>query len=243
MRLSVMYHCEKIPMSYRMMFVSLIKAALEKENKEYFDKLYGKRADGNTLSKDFTFGVTLRNYEKKEDEFLMEGPVIFTISSPSYEFMIHLHNGLLSLKNYVYKSYELKLERLMLLPEKKVTRDIALFETVSPICIKRRTGEFITFENEDFEKELNYIANITLQNYRGGKGLKSPLIFKPVQMIKKVVKEKITGFKEKTSKDTIFINVSMGSFFLEGHSEDLNDLLQLGLGFRRNQSYGLLDLC
>ena len=57
-----------------------------------------------------------------------------------------------------------------------------------------------------------------------------------------IVKEEISGFKEKTNKKYIYFNSYSGVFHLRGDKDDLNLLKELGIGVRRNSGFGSIDL-
>ncbi|EGT5161846.1 CRISPR-associated endoribonuclease Cas6, partial [Clostridioides difficile] len=84
----------------------------------------------------------------------------------------------------------------------------------------------------------NYIANLTLESIRGS-GLRKPLEFIPLNFKKRVLKEKIRGFKV---REFYYINAYAGTFFLKGDMEDLNALYKMGIGYRRTENAGMVDI-
>lgn len=218
-----------------MMFVSLIKKALEISDKKYFNKLYYYKDKLNKKSKNFCFSVYLNEYEIKDEHFKTNS-VQFNISSPDKEFMINLYNGLLKIPVFEYKDYKLKRQKIRNLKEKSVKNNIVLFKTLSPIYIKDREGNALELHDEKYHENFNYIADLTLKNFRGY-GLKQEIIFKPIDMKKIVVKEKLIN-----GEDYLYLKAFKGVFGLGGDIEDLNDLYKLGLGFRRNQGFGMVEI-
>ena len=218
-----------------MMFVSLIKESLKSVDEEYYNNLYG-----NHISKDFCFAVYLKNFEMKEDIFKIKDGITFNVSSPDYEFMINLYNGLLKLNNFQYKEFALEKERIDMVNEKKVYGEEVTFQTLSPIFIKDVYDNAVSIDNDNFVKELNYIANIILKNYRGY-GLQEKLKFTSLNMEKRVVKQEFAESKEEIGTP-YYVNSYMGTFRLEGKKEDLQDIYQLGIGFKRNQGFGMIEV-
>lgn len=241
MRLKCDFVTDIIPISHNMMFVSLIKEALKKSNQEYFNKLYTFNGKANKRSKIFCFSVDIKDYEIEGDSMKVNDRVSFVVSSPDTEFLIYLYNGLLKIFEFTYKDYTLKRAGIGMLKEKDITSGEMLFKTLSPICVKNRSNYFMKIEDEGFAEELNYIANKVLENCRGI-GLKEKLLFESVKMKKVVVREDIRGFEEKTDRQHMCINSYMGVFKLCGAKEDLRDLYALGLGFKRSQGFGMLDV-
>lgn len=243
MRLRCEYRTEEIPQGYHMMFVSLIKEALNQVDKEYCENLYtydGNKA--NKRSKDFTFAVFMNDFELEEEMFLINDRVVLNLSTPDYEFGIKLYNGLLKLKDFKYKDFSLNQLRIDMLKEAEVGNSPVKFTTLSPICIKDEENTFLDIDDKNYEKELNYIVDKVLENYRGY-GLQQKLSFTPMGSFEKVVvKQKIAEFTEKTGRPYYYVNSYQGEFKLEGNKEDLQDIYQLGVGFKRNQGFGMVEV-
>lgn len=243
MRLRCEYKTEKIPVAYQMMFVSLIKESLKKTDKEYYEKIYiFDEGKANKSPKNFCFSVFMKDFQREGDEFLIKDKLIFNVSSPDYEFMINLYNGLLKIKEFNYKNqYFINKVRIDLIKEKQINSEAVEFNTLSPLCIKDKNNEPLEVKDERFEKELNYISNKVLEGYRGY-GLIKPLVFTDRGMVKKVVKEDISGFKKNTNKPFYYVNCYAGRFKLQGDANDLNDLHKLGVGFKRGQGFGMIEV-
>ncbi|EPY2302650.1 MAG: CRISPR-associated endoribonuclease Cas6 [Clostridium sp.] len=242
MKLSCEYKTEKIPMYYQMLFVSLIKEALKKSDKKYFESLYiYEETKRNKRTKDFCFSVYMKNFSKEEDIFIIKDKVIFNISSPNYEFMIKLYNGLLNINNFKYKEFSIDKVKINLVNDKEIQNGQQVFNTLSPICVKDKENKYLNIDDSNFNKELNYISNKILENFRGY-GLVEELKFYPIKMKKKVVKEDISAFRENTKRQYYYVNSYAGIFKLEGNVKDLKDIYMLGLGFKRNQGFGMIEV-
>jgi CRISPR-associated endoribonuclease Cas6 len=240
LKLSCEYKTEKIPVAYNMMFVSLIKESLKESDEEYFRSLYMyEDTKKNKKTKDFCFSLYLKDFIKEEDIFIIKDKIIFNISSPNYEFMIKLYNGLLNIKNFQYKNFFINKVKINLINDKEIKNEQPVFNTLSPICVKDKENKYLNIDDCNFNKELNYITNKTLENFRGY-GLLEELKFYPIKMRKKVVKEDITSFRENTKK-YYYVNSYAGTFKLEGNIKDLKDIYRLGLGFHRNQGFGMIE--
>lgn len=243
MRISCEYKTSKIPVSYHMLGVSLIKEALKKNDIEFFKRIYCfDENKANKKSKDFCFSVFLKDYQKEGDVFLINDRVIFNFSSPDYNFMVNLYNGLLKINEFAYKEFNLNKARISLIKEKVVSKPVVKFTTLSAIHIKDKYNNALDIKDENFVKELNYITDLSLRNYRGY-GLNKELKFIPSPSMKKrVIKQDIRNFKEKTAKTYYYVNSYVGDFILEGDTEDLQDIYLLGVGFKRNQGFGMIEI-
>lgn len=244
MRIEVVFNAEekRFPMCYRMMITSVIKKSLELADKEYFKSLYYYEEKKNKKIKPFTSSVFLRRYEIKNDEFILNDSGSIIISTPDYNFGITLYNGLLKIKSHKYKDYTIYIKKVILKKEKSFNEEKILCRSLSPIVIVDGNKKPVSLEDiEKYNEEINYISNLSLETYRGYK-LKRNIVFTPVKMKKVVAKEKIADFKNLSSKEYIYIEAYSGQFYLEGDIEDLKILMQLGLGFRRSECFGLIDL-
>lgn len=232
---------EKIPISYRMMILSIIKKALELGDKELFQRLYYYGDKKNKKIKPFCFAVYLDGF-KIEDNMITENKnIIITINTPDYNIGLALYNGLLKIKEHKYNNYTLVKEKISLEKEKEIILNEVVLKTLSPIVIRDKENKPISVEDDNYESELNYICNLILSSYRGY-GLIEQLKFNSINMKKNVIKEKIEGFSQISNKEFIYINAYSGIFKLKGNKEDLKLLMQLGLGFRRSEGFGAIDL-
>ena len=241
-RFKCTFDTEKIPLCYHMMVVSMIKEALKAEDEEYVNKLYYFQNKKNKKSKNFTFSVYLKDYKMDKEEIKINGFVQINISSPDTEFMLKLYNGILKKKSFPYKKiYNMNKLRISIQPEKKILKGELCFKTLSPIYMKNKNGQVVLPTSEEYPKEFNYIQNKILENYRGY-GLKESIQFTPVLMGEKVVKEQIEDFKKISGKGIYYVEAYSGIFKLCGDVEDLKDIYMLGVGFRRNQGFGMIEV-
>ena len=241
MRLKCDFKVDRLPISHNMMFVSLIKEALKKSDPEYYEKLYKFNGKSNKKSKNFCFSVKMRGFDIDGDIVIVKDGISLLISSPDTEFILYVYNGLLKISEFKYKDFCVKKERISMLKEKSLDSSEAIFKTLSPICIKNNKNYFLKIDDDSYENELNYIAGKVLENYRG-RGLEERLVFQNVKMKNVVVRQDIKAFEERSGKNYLCVNSYEGIFKLCGNVEDLRDLLSLGLGFKRNQGFGMLEL-
>ncbi|WP_246517672.1 CRISPR-associated endoribonuclease Cas6 [Clostridium aciditolerans] len=241
MRISVDFKTSRFPQANGMMICSLLKESLKKTNEEYFRKLYIYEDKKSKRTKNFTFSIYVKDYELQDGIFTVKDKITLNISTPDYECGINLYNALLNAKEFNYKNYTLYKQSIKLIREKQITEEEVNFKTLSPIYIKDKNNNSLEPDYEDFEKELNYISDIVLKQYRGY-GLKKDIHFTKVDMKRRVVKMDITDFKDKTNKDIMYLNAYNGVFKLCGDIEDLRDLYMLGIGFRRNEGLGMIEV-
>lgn len=232
---------KKIPIGNRFMACSLLKKAIEIGDAELFNEIYFYEDKKNKKIKDFSFSIYLRDFKVEDSYINVNGDISITVGTPNYNLGIAIYNGLLKIKTFNFKGYNLELKTVALLKEAKLKSNIIPCKTLSPIFIKDREGKGIDVYDSSFEEGLNYISNLYLETYRGY-GLREKLKFTPINMKKVVVKEEIEGFKEETNKRFLLVDSYKGIFNLSGDINDLQILLESGIGYRRSQGFGLIDL-
>ena len=241
MRMKVEFKIDKLPIAYNTLFMSVIKEAIKKSSEDYYKNLYYYEDKSNKKTKNFTFSVYVKGYDIENNHFMVKDRVILNISTPDLELGLHIYNGLINYPKFTYKEYDLSRIRVDLNKEKIIDRNEAIFNALSPICIKSKDGKFLNIDDDEYIKELNYISNEILKNYRGY-GLKNDITFENITLNKVVVKEALREFKNTTGKTYQYVNGYKGKFKLCGDIEDLNDLYKLGIGFKRGQGFGYIDL-
>ena len=236
---------KQFPLSYRMIVTSFIKKALEESNEKYFKDIYYYEEKKNKRIKPFTFSVFFKNYTIEKDIVFINESGSILISTCDYNFGINLYNGLLKLKSYTYKKdeegFEILITKIILENEKEINESRIFCKTLSPIHVRARNNKPVNLMDENFNKELNYICNLSLTTFRG-EGLKEEIYFTPVKMKKVIAKEKISDFMKINENTNIYIQGYSGTFYLEGNIQDLKMLMQIGLGFRRSEGFGMIDL-
>lgn len=242
MRIIIELNTTKLPLNYNYMILSLIKSNLLKENPLLFEKLYKDSQDYEFRTKPFTYSVKFENFKIKDEEVELEKHAWLTISTCDFVIGSIIYNSFLKEKAYEYQNkYKLEIGKVNVLKEKNVNSNEVVFKTLSPIILKNRTGEFLKIEDTNYEKELNYITDKVIESYRGT-GLKQEIKFEPVLMKKRVIKEKIADFTEKTGKEIYYITGYEGIFKLTGDKEDLSLIYKMGIGVRRSSGGGCLEI-
>ena len=240
MRLKLTVYTDKLPINCQMLFLGMIKEALKNSDTSFYRNMFYYGDKINKRTKNFCYGAVFRNFDINDEQItLKDGKSELFLSSPDYNFVLNFYNGLLSLKEFKYRDYTVKLGKIFILPEKKIDNSLQVFKTISPICVKNSKGKWLELEDENFSKELNYIADKILNNFREV-GLKEKLEFQPIKMKRRVVK--LADDFSLPQKKFYYVNSYVGVFSLKGNKQDLNDLYQLGLSFRRSEGFGLIEV-
>lgn len=244
MRLSFTLKVENnvLPISYRVPIMSFIKHIIESEDSEYYKSLYFYKDTKNKKTKPFAFSVYFNNYVLKDENIHFDGLIRVTICSSDDKFFITFCNGLMKLNEYTYKnSIKFEKKSMFFEPEKRINDDFIIFRTMAPIVVKNKNNKMLLFDDINYSKEFNYICNMIIKESLG-RNLKKELIFKAIEMRKSVVKQDLKHFQDITNKQSYMITGNSGIFSLEGDKEDLQFLYSSGIGFFRNQGFGLLDI-
>ena len=241
-----------LPVYYRTVFMSFLKRALSLYNKDYFDRIYWWGEKKNKWQKPFVFALNLPNMNFQDDTVYFRGDIMFNLSTSDYEFFVNMYNSLLNSNLYPYPltdNCKIALKRMYLVKEPEKFDSKMVFKTFSPILIEKKEGNkkvpVLPFD-EGFEDVFNDVVDFEIRNVRllrgQNKGLHKRLTFRPINVQKTVVKHRISEFVENTGKDIMFLTGFSGIFELSGDPEDLKELYQNGIGFRRGQGFGFVEV-
>lgn len=234
MRLNVNIKVNEIKLEEeKMQFVSLIKNALRFVDEDYFKEMYYYEDKMNKKSKNFTFATYYKDYVIENQVIKTNSDVKLVISTSDNILALKLVQALTMQRNYEYKNSKMYINKVNVEQEKKVNSNATIFRTLSTFTLNNK-DKFYKLDDEDFEDALNYTMNLVLKNARN-EGLREKLSFKNIDLRKVVVKEKIHD-------KTIYVDAYKGHFVLEGNTQDLQDIYQLGLGTKRSQGFGMLDI-
>lgn len=262
MRVDIIFGCERLPVIYRQRFVALIKEALTRSNPTLKDFFYDSGVVGKT--KPFTFAIKVpKEKEIKREVFQcvnkaeIEAEVFyfrrrafihFFVSSIDNLFIIDLYNGISGIKTFeIAKGYEVSYLRASLLPEQKIDRNEVMFKTLSPILLeKKEWGKDrpllpIGAELEKFNKRLNDYEDVIKRDLCG-EGLRRKLEVIPYKVRREVVKHHIGTMGRENGKNFYTFTAFAGFFKVKGDKEDLNFLYKSGIGMRRSQGFGMVDI-
>ena len=233
MRIKLSLSTKQLPVHYRMLFVSLIKEAIKKSDEELYKNLY---VDAVSIPKKYSFAIYLSKFKKEKDVFEVDGATM-TISSSDPRIAVALINGFQNVGNFVYKNWEIGIEKLELLKEKNINHSCVQFTTLSPILLENKENKPLLITDKDFEKEMNTVCNRQFQALYG-RTLKKALRIVNYNMKKQVIQESNSGAEGRT----LFFTGQKGYITLAGDIEDLQLIYQDGFLNRKSQGWGNLDV-
>jgi len=220
-------------LAYRLGILSIVKEMIHKGSSEYYDLLF---IHNKRELKPFAHATYIKNMKINKNE--IEGDkLILTISSPSFEFIMHLMNGSQRKAIYEYKQYKFELVNKQLLPKPPQFNESMVFKTKSPILIESKSGQPLLSNHPDFDSEFNYYANLIANNIYN-RDLYQPIKIIQSSMKKMVIKEHLHQKMDKY----IYLTVNQGFVHLNGNPEDLQMIYECGVGLRRSLGLGLLEI-
>ncbi len=238
MRLKMILQLEKpeLDIQYRRAFLSLLKASFQEASQEVYDKLYG---DGTTM-KPFTFGVFLQKPVFRENSVLLESDEItLNFSTCRSDLGIYFYNALVRKRKLGQHfpfpaNNSIILKRVTLIKEKAIHSREAVFKTLSPFLVRLHhrednQDEYLTPLHNLFISQLEQNLGVSLETLTG---LKEYVTFSPVKMNKPIPIKHFTGLVEGNT----------GLFKLTGCPEALDFFYKAGIGSRRAEGFGLLEL-
>jgi CRISPR-associated endoribonuclease Cas6 len=232
MRLQVSARLSKsvLPLDYRSGFASLLKEALHKANPLLFDRYYGRQH----VLKPFTFSVYFPGLRGCEADRISVGQeAILHFSTASQELLIAIYNGLLEQVGTPYPLFDnnIIVQSIYLKPRMVIRESHGVFKTLAPVLVntKGAANWYLLPEDAGFKEGLQFATRELARVFLGSTDVS--VEFRPINVRRKVVRHynmDMQGF--------------VGIFELRGDPALLNLLYNIGLGVRRSQGFGMLEL-
>lgn len=226
----------KVPLEYRAVFMHFLKSCLNGANDgKYYDNYYEE-----TKTKNFSFAVFFDAPKFGEKQIELSSNRVKMLFTTSEEL-----TGLIFYSSFLEK----KRKKLMLkegnsmilksitrIAEPEIKNGKIIVKMNSPLVIRNHNREtnrdfYYSYSRETFEEEaLRVIKNQLEQEgyrdtYLDGLGIT------PVKCKKVIVKHYQCN-----------IEASVGSFMLEGNPAVLTYLMQAGIGSRKSEGFGMMEL-
>lgn len=230
MRFTVSYALadKYLPLDYRRGFAALLKESLKHTSSELFIRYYGRLH----VLKPLTFSVYFPELVGEEgDRFNVGGRVTLNLSTSSCELGTYIYNGLLAHRTFPLFENTLQLVHVNLRQPITLREEIAVFKTMAPVLVNNKGNSdwYLLPGEEGFDEGLRFAVSEIARIFLGNEDVR--VEFRPISIQRKVVRHynmNMQGFS--------------GVFELRGHSAILNLIYQIGLGVRRSQGFGMLDV-
>ncbi|WP_047152760.1 CRISPR-associated endoribonuclease Cas6 [Aneurinibacillus tyrosinisolvens] len=237
MKIRLTFEMGRLPISYRLPILSIIKGCIRRSSENFYKNLF----DVNKSEiKPFTFSTYFKKMDIAEEHIYAE-KLDVTISSSSYEFIMHVFNGSQFQKSFTYKDYQLILIGFQMLKDTKLSpaTSAVLLRFQSPMLIENKQNKPVLVSSPHFEEELNYICELTIKKLLG-RSLRQPIRVRSTQLVKQVIKESL--HLDDSHKKPLYFTAQKGWMCLEGYYEDLQCLYDCGIGHRTQLGFGLAEI-
>lgn len=221
-------------MDYRPIFGSFIKEVIKSSNQFVFNR----HCLRPYMLRPYTFSAYFPELKGREGNFFITGnKLILSFSTCSEEVIASFYNGLICKRKYslLPTTNHLSVRYISLGRRVAIQGRVAVFRTVSPVLISTRgkANHYLLPQGEEleaFEEGLKFAVMEAAQAFLG-EGVDTSIRFQPLSVRSRVIyhyNAKLRGF--------------VGVFALEAAPALLNLLYDIGLGARRSQGFGMLDL-
>lgn len=243
MRISFLFILKEnsLPKDYRKGFASLIKHAISKADPQLYDIYYS----GISKIKPFTFSVYFPQIPKLEnDKFIVGEKAILNVSTNNYRFASQLYNGMLSILNSTYPLFEnsVTLKMFNIHPLKRINKDEVLFKTIDAMLITNKNCHIDVNGNQydlylapdeiGFDEGLRFLVKETVKKFMNYEGD----FFFEYELIQDSIRAIPIWHYNQWNKGI------KGKIRIKSHPEILQLIYDVGIGARRSQGFGMLEV-
>ncbi|HON17204.1 MAG TPA: CRISPR-associated endoribonuclease Cas6 [Spirochaetota bacterium] len=236
----------KVPVSYRQNIASLIKDSIKKTDPLLKERYWGDENNKNNVEKPFTFALAIfDSVPVKENgvSFLesKSGRMELFLSSNNPDFIITCYNGLCK-SNYQPFTFKTTFSNFNLCKEREFNKDECIFKTMSPLVVRnmnvrdnkhKKGAEYLTMGDESFTENLFASVKNLCSEFlpRRAYLAKDDFVFTPLDY----ATVKVYHYNH-------VIAATTGTFKIQANSEILKLIYDVGLGARRSQGFGMLEV-
>lgn len=220
---------------YNPAFVSFIKNALVKYDKQLYEDIYENKSQNE---KKFCFAVRFDRpkFENGKIELNSEkSNIILSVADMSQG--IDFYNAILQQKDKFYpfpNGNGITVQKVSVKNQEAILSNEIQIKMLSPLIVRKHEEKkdyYMSFEHEEFQKYFFKSICVLLKNLYEIELKEDSVYIEPVKAKKTVV----TTFQNK-------ITANIGIFILRGDLQILNLLYALGIGSRRSQGFGMFEI-
>ena len=243
MRISFLFQLREnnLPKDYRKGFASIIKHAISKADPQLYNIYY----TGKYKIKPFTFSVYFfQKPELQNDEFIVGNRAILNISTNDYRFASQLYNGMLSILNVHYPLFnnQITLQSLNIHPLKKIQQDEITFKTIDLILVTNKNCHvdidgnqydlYLSPDLDGFDEGLRFLVKETVKRFLDYNG---DFLFE-YELLENTIKTIPIWHYNQWNKGI------KCKIRIKSHPKILQLLYDIGIGARRSQGFGMLEV-
>lgn len=221
---------------YRGIFIALIKSVFMEYDPVLNTNLYGTEEQKRKVNKPFTFSVRFPQYKGIGGNRMLCGNKISLLFSSNEETLVTAFcNGLKAKpKIKIGENYPItfELQYIQLLPLKRIQTNKVLFRTISPILVndKGNNLDYLSPVRPEFTRAFTEIIAIQANNFH-------------VSCTEEMIDFEIKAMKKlPLSHYNQTMTSWLGEFVLEAPANVLQLVYDTGIGVRRSQGFGMLEI-
>jgi CRISPR-associated endoribonuclease Cas6 len=216
--------------------MSLIKSVFDSYDEVMNIVLYGTEEQKKKVNKPFTFSVHFPDYKGINGNIISCGSQVNLFFSTNNEVLItSFYNGVKKKKEIVIgenSPITFKIKNIHLLPLKKINSNKVVFKTLSPILVNQKEDNlmFIPPTHPDFDNTFRNIISNQANEFK--------VLCKPNDIHIEICFMKKLPLTHYNQTMTSWL----GEFIMEAPREVLQLVYDIGIGVRRSQGFGMLEI-
>jgi len=221
---------------YRSIFMALIKSVFMMYDPVLYANLYGTEEQKRKVNKPFTFSVRFPQYKGIEGNKMLCGNKISLLFSSDEETLFTaFYNGLKAKQKItIGVNYPIifELEHIQLLPLKRIQTNKVLFRTISPILVNDKGSnlDYLSPTKPEFTRAFKEIIAIQANNFK-------------IPCTEEMIEFEINAMKRlPLSHYNQTMTSWLGEFVLQAPADVLQLVYDTGIGVRRSQGFGMLEI-
>jgi len=232
MKINITIHTNqnKLDVDYRRLFIHILKETFK--GTEYEDLVLRE----GRVAKPYTFSVGFgRIVEVSSEKLIFGGPIYFDFATPLHTMIGYIYNYFRSLKRRkIGELYIEKTEQILPMP-KVIKAEKITYKTIGHMTLPRKGEEF------DIEEAVKYSLLSKLSTLRKLFPQTLQMDEKLVDCIK-VINEDTKLLPSKVKHYGGFVDTYRGVITIKAPSSVHNFILELGLGIRTGQGFGMVKV-
>lgn len=221
---------------YRSIFMALIKNVFMKYDPILYANLYGTEEQKRKVNKPFTFSVRFQQYKGIEGNKMLCGNKLSLLFSSDEETLVTaFYNGLRAKQKItIGENYPIvfELEHIHLLPLKRINTNKVVFKTISPILVndKGNNLDYLSPAKPEFTRAFKEIIALQANCFQ-------------IPCTEDMIEFEINAMKKlPLSHYNQTMTSWLGEFVLEAPANVLQLVYDTGIGVRRSQGFGMLEI-
>lgn len=222
----------ELPGSYRQGIASIIKEAVNTQDKKLFETLFAEPKKNKT--KPFTFAVYIPKAQSKPNNIVIspDAFLLVTFATSNMDIFMAVYNGLRDIRKYKLYSHEVQIKSISYKKEVELKNSKIRMKTISPLLVRdyNDKNRYLLPDDDGYYSQL----------YKSISAQHAKLLGKEYSGEIKVEIEKFKPVKLMHYKS--FVQGTNAQLVIEAESEVLKMIYDTGIGSRRSEGFGMLEV-